>query len=217
MDNKPVQWSGNLAMAINSNQSGFMPKQFEANNLLLAYANNQIQATGNAQNLQLKINAPALYEIYAGLRGRAYGYFNVQAQPRLQASANIAIDDFAFNNLFSVKKIRVQGELPTSATSPSLLTATMDNLRSNNREIVKGQISLAGTRNAHLLKVSAENKLSKFYVQLAGGFNAQNNWLGQIQKGDFDSYGTRLGAASKRYRLFTTRHSLTYLLAHIVG
>ncbi|WP_180114044.1 translocation/assembly module TamB domain-containing protein [Acinetobacter sp. YH12063] len=214
INNKPVRGQGNLAMVINSNQSGFMPKQFEANNLLLAYANNQIQATGNAQNLQLKINAPALYEIYAGLRGRAYGYLNVQAQPRLQASANIAIDDFAFNNLFSVKKIRVQGELPTSATSPSLLTATMDNLRSNNREIVKGQISLAGTRNAHLLKVSAENKLSKFYVQLAGGFNAQNNWLGQIQKGDFDSLRTRLVQRQNASIIYNTAQSDLFVGAH---
>ncbi len=29
----------------------------------------------------------------------------------LQASANLAVDDFAFNNLFSVKKMRVQGEV----------------------------------------------------------------------------------------------------------
>lgn len=58
----------------------------------------------------------------------------------------------------------------------------MDRLRSGSREIVRGEISLAGTRAAHILKVQAENKLSKFFVQLAGGFNAQNNWLGQIQK-----------------------------------
>ncbi len=140
-----------------------------------------------------------MYELYgAGLRGRAYGYLNIQAQPRLQASTNIAVDDFALGNLFSVKKIRVQGELPTSATTPSLLTATMDNLRSNNREISKGQISLAGTRSADLLKVTAENKLSRFYVQLAGGFNAQNNWLGQIQKGDFETHcGRAFGSTSK--------------------
>ncbi len=56
-------------MVINSNQKGFMPQQFEANNLLLAYANNQIQASGNAQNLQLKNECSCIYEIYADLRG----------------------------------------------------------------------------------------------------------------------------------------------------
>ena len=58
----------------------------------------------------------------------------------------------------------------------------MDRLRNGSREIVRGEVSLAGTRSAHILKVQAENKLSKFFVQLAGGFNEQNNWLGQIQK-----------------------------------
>lgn len=58
----------------------------------------------------------------------------------------------------------------------------MDSLKSGSREIQQGEISLAGTREAHILKVQAQNKLSKFYVQLAGGFNAQNNWLGQIQR-----------------------------------
>ncbi|OTG77678.1 hypothetical protein B9T33_15160 [Acinetobacter sp. ANC 5054] len=214
INGKPVRGQGNLAVVINSNQKGFMPQQFEANNLLLAYANNQIQATGNAQNLQLKINAPALYELYPGLRGRAYGYLNVQAQPRLQASANIAVDDFAFNNLLSVKKIRIQGELPTSATTPSLLTATMENLRSNNREIEKGQINLAGTRNAHVLQVSANNKLSRFYVQLAGGFNAQNNWLGQIQKGDFDSLRTHLVQRQNASVIYNTAQSDLFIGAH---
>lgn len=103
INNKPVRGTGNLAVVLNSNQKGFLPQQFEANNLYLAYAKNQIQATGNAQNLRLKINAPALYEVYSGLRGRAYGYLNVQSQPRLQATANLAVDDFGFNNLLSIK------------------------------------------------------------------------------------------------------------------
>ncbi len=87
------------------------------------------------------------------------------------------------NNIFSVRKLRLQGELPTSENTPTLMTASMENLRSGNRGIEQGQISLAGTRQAHILKLEAENKLSKFYVQLAGGLNAQNDWMGQIQKG----------------------------------
>lgn len=192
INNKPVRGTGNLAVVLNSNQKGFLPQEFEANNLYVAYAKNQIQATGNAQNLRLKINAPALYEIYSGLRGRAYGYLNVQSHPRLQATANLAVDNFGFNQLFSVKKLRIQGELPTSAQTPTLLTAKLERLKSGSREIQQGEISLAGTRQAHILKIQAQNKLSKFYVQLAGGFNAQNNWLGQIQKGDFDSFRARL-------------------------
>jgi len=214
LNNKPVRGTGNLSMIIDNKQSGFVPQQFEANNLFLSYASNQIQATGNAQNLQLKVNAPALYELYPGLRGRAYGYINMQAQPRLRASTNLAVDDFAFNNLFSVQKIRVQGQLPTSQSTPTLLTATMDNLRSGNRQITRGEISLAGTRAAHILKVQAENKLSKFYVQLAGGFNAQSNWLGQIQNGDFDSLRTRLVQRQNASVIYNTAQSDLFVGAH---
>ncbi|MFW2154086.1 hypothetical protein, partial [Acinetobacter gyllenbergii] len=73
LNNKIVRGTGNLSMIVNSNQKGFLPQQFEANNLFLAYGKNQVQASGNAQNLRLKVNAPAMYELYPGLRGRTYG------------------------------------------------------------------------------------------------------------------------------------------------
>lgn len=214
INNKPVRGTGNLAMVIDSNQKGFLPQQFEANNLYFSYAKNQVQATGNAQNLRLKINAPALYEIYSGLRGRAYGYLNVQSQPRLQATANLAVDDFGFNQLFSVKKLRIQGELPTSELTPTLMTAKMENLRSGAREIQQGEISLAGTRKAHILKIQAQNRISKFYVQLAGGFNAKNDWLGQIQNGDFDSLRARLVQRQNASVIYSSAKSELFVGAH---
>ncbi len=54
------------------------------------------------------------------LSGRAYGDLSVQSQPRLKATANIAVDNFAYTNLVSIKKLRIQGELPTSETTPPL-------------------------------------------------------------------------------------------------
>ncbi|MGB8482157.1 MAG: translocation/assembly module TamB domain-containing protein [Acinetobacter bohemicus] len=214
INNKPVRGTGNLAVVLNANQKGFLPQQFEANNLYLAYAKNQIQATGNAQNLRLKVNAPALYELYSGLRGRAYGYLNVQSQPKLQASANFAVDDFGFSTLVSIKKLRIQGQLPTSELTPTLLTAKMESLRSGSREIRQGEISLAGTRKAHILKVQAENRISKFYVQLAGGFNAQNDWLGQIQKGDFDSLRARLVQRQNASVIYSSAKTELFVGAH---
>ncbi|MBP9787023.1 MAG: hypothetical protein KBC72_05525, partial [Acinetobacter sp.] len=83
LNNKPIRGRGNLSLLLDSNQKGFLPQQFEANNLFFAYAQNQLQATGNAQSLKIKLNAPALYELYPGLQGRAYGSLNVQSQPRL--------------------------------------------------------------------------------------------------------------------------------------
>lgn len=214
LNNKPIRGTGRLSLLINDKEHSFVPQQFEANNLMLSYANNQLQASGNAQNLQLKLNAPALFELYPGLRGRAQGYINLQAKPRLQASTNLAVDNFAFNNIISIKKIRVQGQLPTSLTTPTLLTAGIAQLRSGNREIVQGEISLAGTRSAHILKIQAANKLSKFFVQLAGGFNAQNNWLGQIQKGDFDSLRTRLVQRQNASVIYNTAQADLFVGAH---
>ncbi|MFI7969071.1 hypothetical protein ACFMKD_34540, partial [Acinetobacter baumannii] len=66
LNNKPVRGKGNLSLLMDSNQNGFLPQQFEANNLFLVYGQNQLQATGNAQNLKIKLNAPALYELYPG-------------------------------------------------------------------------------------------------------------------------------------------------------
>jgi translocation and assembly module TamB len=192
INNKPLRGRGNLAVVLNSDLKGLMPQQFEANNLFLSYANNQVQASGNAQNLRLKVNAPALYELYPGLRGTAHGYLNLQAQPRLSATANLAVDDFRFNDTLSIKKLSLKGELPTSETVPSKMVAQMETLRSGNREIQHAGITLSGTRKAHLLQLQAWNYYSKFYVQFAGGFNAQNDWLGQVQKGEFDSVRAHL-------------------------
>ena len=138
----------------------------------------------------------------------------MQSQPRLQATANFAVDQFSVNNIFSVRKLRLQGELPTSENTPTLMTASMENLRSGNRGIEQGQISLAGTRQAHILKLEAENKLSKFYVQLAGGLNAQNDWMGQIQKGDFDSLRTHLAQRQNAAVIYQHRTSELYVGAH---
>ncbi len=80
---------------------------------------------------------------------------SVQSQPRLKATANIAVDNFAYTNLVSIKKLRIQGELPTSETTPTQLTAKLDNLRSGSRLIQSAEVNLTGTRKAHLLKVQA--------------------------------------------------------------
>ena len=214
INNKPLRGKGNLAIVLNSNQKGFMPQQFEANNLFLSYAQNQVQATGNAQNLRLKINAPALYELYPGLRGTAYGYLNLQAQPRLSATANLKVDKFGFNNTISIEKMSLIGELPTSDTTPAKMVARMDNLRSGTRQIQYAGITLTGTRKAHLLQLQGWNYYSKFYMQFAGGFNAQNDWLGQIQKGEFDSVRAHLLQDQAAPVIFTSAKSELYVGQH---
>lgn len=214
INNKALRAQGNLALVINSNQNGFLPQQFEANNLLISYAKNQLQASGNSQNLKLKINAPALYEVYPGLRGNAQGYINVQSQPRLSATANVVVNNFAFNNSLTIKKISLKGELPTSETTSSQMSAQMETLRSGNREIQHGEIAIRGTRKAHILSLQAWNMSSKFYVQLAGGFNPQNDWLGQIQRGEFDSVRAHLKQDQNAPVIYNTAKSEVYIGQH---
>lgn len=214
LNNKPVRGRGNLTLLLDSNQKGFLPQQFEANNLFFAYAQNQLQATGNAQSLRVKLNAPALYELYPGLQGRAYGVLNVQSQPRLKATANIAVDNFAFKDVASVKSLRIQGELPTSEATPTLLVAKVDRLRSGNREIENATINLGGTRKAHILKVESNNRQSNFYVQLAGGFNQNNEWLGQLQKGHFKSRRIDLVQNQSAAIIYSTAQSELYIGQH---
>jgi len=201
-------------LLLDSNQKDFLPQQFEANNLFFAYAQNQLQATGNAQSLKIKLNAPALYELYPGLQGRAYGSLNVQSQPRLKATANIAVDNFAFNELASIRSLRIQGELPTSEATPTLLIAKVDHLRSGNREIEDATINLGGTRKAHVLKVESNNRQSNFYVQLAGGFNQNNDWLGQLQKGHFKSRRIDLVQNQSAPIIYSTAQSELYIGQH---
>lgn len=214
INNKPIRGRGNLSLLLDSNQEGFLPQQFEANNLFFAYAQNQLQATGNAQNLQIKLNAPALYELYPGLRGRAYGSLNVQSKPRLKATANMMVDNFAFNDLVSIRSLRVQGELPTSETTPTQLTATLDQLRNGNREIEHATVNLAGTRKAHVLRVESKNRQSNFYVQLAGGFNPKNDWLGQVQKGNFKSRNINLVQNQNAPIIYSTAQTELYVGQH---
>lgn len=214
INNKPLRGRGNLAVILNSDQNGFVPTQFEANNLLLAYANNQIQATGNAQNLRLNINAPALYELYPGLRGTAHGYLNIQAKPSLSATANFTVDNFGYQDSLSIKKLSLKGELPTSMTTPTKMVAQMDTLRSGGREIQYAALTLSGTRKAHLLQLQGWNYYSKFYVQMAGGFNAQNDWLGQIQKGEFDSVRVHLLQNQNAPIIYTTANKELYVGPH---
>lgn len=213
INNKPLRGQGNLAMILNSHQTGLVPQQFEANNLFLSYAGNQLQASGNAQNLRLKVDAPALMELYNGLRGRAYGYIHLQAKPRLSATANMVVDNFGFEGL-SIKKLSLKGELPTSDTVASSIRAEMDTLRSGGREIQHGAVTLTGTRKAHMLQIQGWNYYSKLYVQFAGGFNAQNDWLGQVQKGEFDSVRAHLKQTANAPIIFNANKAELFVGQH---
>lgn len=191
LNHKPVLGKGNLVASFSMAQ-GLMPSQFEANNLVLSYAKNIVYATGDAQRLQLNINAPNLNEIYAGLRGTVKGFLSVQAQPSLSVKSNLLADNLGFKNLVDIEKISLIGVLPTSVSQASKLTFNVQNAQSGEHRIDNVVLDLEGTLRAHLLKLAVNNQLTQFSVQLAGGLNAQNDWLGQIQKGLLNSQKIKL-------------------------
>ncbi len=213
LNHKILRATGNLSVLLNDAQSSLIPQQFQANNLRLAYGKNQIEATGNTQNLRINVNAPDLTDVYSGLTGRAYGYVNVQSQPRLEATANLAIDNFNYLNQIKLKKLRIQGQLPTSDQTPSLLTANIQNLSQGKRQIDRAEVRLAGTRRAQILTLKGSNTLSQFYVQIAGGFRG-NNWLGLLQKGDFDSKRIHLRQQQDAAIIYNTTQKQIFVGAH---
>ncbi len=190
INNKPLLGKGNLSVSFGENNS-FVPQQFEANNLVLSYANNILHAAGNAQRLQLNVNAPNLDELYVGLGGTIKGFLSVQSQPTIQAKSNLIAENLSYSDKINVEKVSLIGTLPTGQTASQLIF-NLQGLTSNKRRIDQVKAELVGTRQAHLLKLDGNNDRSKFYVQMAGGFNARNDWLGQIQKGDFNSQRVRL-------------------------
>ncbi|MBF7685197.1 translocation/assembly module TamB domain-containing protein [Acinetobacter sp. B10A] len=214
INNQVLRGKGKLNLVMNTKDKTLIPKQFEANDLFLAYAGNQAQVTGNAQKLQLKLNAPYLNRIYTGLRGRAYGVVDMQTEPTLQAIANINIDRFGFGDQLNIEKIRVRGELPTSETTPTKLQAEIDQLNYGQRQIQYGAVTISGTPKAHVVSVQGWNKYSKLYVQLNGGFNQNHDWLGQIQQGNFDSLRASLKQQQNANVVYKSANQSLYVSEH---
>jgi translocation and assembly module TamB len=184
LKNQPIIGQGALNVEFNTTEKiGLLPKRFEANNLLLAYAGNKITANGDSKKLLMDINAPALNQIYKGLTGTILGQVSLTGdESKPDAAVNIKINNLGFNSLFNIQQASLTGRLPQLGAQPSQLVLDVQNLRRANHVVQKAQISLKGTQAAHVLQVSGNNKLTNFGIQLAGGLS-DGNWLGQVQKG----------------------------------
>ena len=212
LNQKALLGQGNLALNF-TQAHGFVPQQFEANQLVLSYANNVLQANGNAQRLQINVNAANLSELYPELRGTMKGVIALQTQPQLHATSNLVMQNFAYDDLFSIDKASLIGTLPT-AQQPSQMVLQVQNLKNAERRIDSAKLELIGTRQAHVLKIQGQNKLSKFYAQLAGGFNQQNDWLGQLQQGSFDSNRVRLQQSQPSAMIYRHANAQLSLMQH---
>lgn len=187
LNNKSLRGTGQLSVNLNHLDKGLKYQQFNANQLTLIYAQNQMQVTGDQNQMLMRVNAPALYEIYSSLKGKIYGDLVLSRQQRLQLNSNLIVDNFAYDDVVMVEKMKLQGELPISDEIPSQLVLTVQNANLGSRQIKQATANLTGTYLSHVLKIDSQQPRSKFYMQIAGGINNHRQWLGQIQKGYFQS------------------------------
>lgn len=221
LKNKPVLGQGALNVEFNTSNpnskdnSGLWPKRFDANNLLLAFAGNRLTANGNSQRLAVDIDASALDQLNKDLSGSIVGQLTLTGDERRpDVAANIKINKLAYANMFAIEQASLIGKLPQLATQPSQLVLSVQNLKRAQHRIKNIRVALNGTQRAHLLQVSGDNQLSKFYVQLAGGLNENYDWMGQLQKGNFDSRRISLTQNQPATLIYRAKSKSVYLDQH---
>lgn len=222
LKNKPVLGQGAISVEFNTtganskeDKSGLWPKRFEANNLLLAFAGNRITANGNSQRLAVDVDASALNQLNKDLSGTIVGRVTLTGDERRpDVAANININKLAYADLFAIEQASLVGKLPQLATQPSQLVFSLQNLKRAQHRIKNIRVVLSGTQRAHLLQVSGDNQLSKFYVQLAGGLTDNYDWLGQLQKGNFDSRRISLSQNHAATLIYRAKNKSVYLDQH---
>lgn len=183
LNNKRLFGKGNLALDLNAVQN-LKLKNTTNNNLILSYANNIVQVTNDATaGLKLNIKAENLNEIYAGLHGAIRGAISLQTQPELLIKSKLIAENLGYGNVFNIQKASLIGTLPTSSTTSSQLNLDVSNAASGERKIGDLNIKMLGMKSAHVMHINAGNKVANFALKLAGGVNAQGDWLGQFQDG----------------------------------
>lgn len=189
---KPLLAQGEVNIHLTQDQQNkIIPKQFHANNFLLSYANNVVQANGNAQQLLLNVSANKLSEVHQDLTGHIKGVVALSTQPNLTASANLIGENVAFQDQLKIENLRLYGRLPLEQQATQM-QLDVQNLKSGERGLDQLNVVISGTRQAHVLKMEGKSELSQVRAQLAGGLTEQFDWLGQLQKGEFLSKRTSL-------------------------
>lgn len=213
---KPVIGQGAVHVEFNANaKEGLWPKRFDAQNLLLSFAGNRIAANGNSQRLAIDVDASSLNQLNKDLSGSVVGQLTLTGDERRpDVTANLKVNKLAYGTYFSLQQASLVGRLPQLGSQPSQLVFSLQNLKRAQHSIQNAKVALTGTQVAHVLQVSADNQQSKFYVQLAGGFNDAYDWLGQIQKGKFDSKRISLTQNQAAAFIYKAKDKSVYIDKH---
>ena len=137
--------------------------------------------------MAIEVDAPRLNELYAGLSGTVQGQLDVRLQPQLGVRADLIGKGVGYNDRFYANHARLVGTLPTGE-QPSQFIADLSGVQVSDRRFEQAQVTMQGSRSAHVVKVAArQNKDLRFFTQFAGGLTQQNDWLGQLQQGKLTS------------------------------
>lgn len=176
---------GQLNLNFNAKRNQLLPLNFSAKQLRMAYAGNRVQAHGTEKDLKLLIDAPYLNKLHPELKGRIVGQVALQSGQHLRAHADVNVHDFAFSDQLAVRRMHIQGDLPTSEHTPTQLSAVLLGLRSGQTQIQQANALLKGTYAKHQLQLNVSNpNSSQFKMSLLGGLNAQKDWTGTLTQGE---------------------------------
>lgn len=216
--NQPVIGRGSLFVSLSSDQkNGLLPSRFEAQNLILSFAGNQVFANGNSNRLALDVNAPALNQLYAGITGRIIGRITLSGDERQpDALINLKVDRFSFKNQITIQQASLIGRIPQMGRQPGQLQLDIQNLKRGTQTLKQGRVLLVGTKAAHVLQLSGNgvNPATRFSVQLAGGLNTSNDWLGQVQKGLLSTRQLTLNQDKPAALIYRSQGTAVYVDQH---
>lgn len=173
----PSQWSGGSVNAI--------VNTFYADNFLLKWADNHLSATGNNEQVQLKVDVSTLQQLHPRISGRLKGKANFTA---LTSSAPTGRVNFLANNFrigsMSVKSGQVLGVLEALGRKPSQFKAKLTGIRVKENAFDSLALVFNGTLAAHRLLFQARHTNADVRGQLVGALDpATMTWQGKLEQG----------------------------------
>lgn len=187
---QPIQASGQLDLVFQSNPVkpiDFMPQRFNANQLRLVWAGNQLIANGNTERLSVDIQAEKLALIHPDLAGRVSGNLSLSGQQLApNVAVNLRVDGLRFAE-HRLDQALLTGNLIQFAQQPSQLLMNLQGLDVAGRKLDAASLRFAGIQAAHTLDVSVNAPNVALSTQFAGGLDEDLQWLGQLRNGQIDS------------------------------
>jgi translocation and assembly module TamB len=192
LKNKPLLAKGTLDAVFDPKSITPFPEKLKATNFLLDWAGNRLSANGGTStnahgvpvgSFNIQIDAKNLGQIRPDMSGRIFGTLDLSGNTQSPDTlVNINVENFKYSTLV-IKNASLIGRIPQLGLQPSQLTLTVNDFRHDKQLINNISAKISGTQHAHVLDLSAKTPKTQLSIQLAGGLDAQMNWIGEIRQG----------------------------------